>query len=61
MGYKRYTQGNAIILKELLPVPNGTEVEISIPRNKGKRRTGLKKSRVVSETCSEAGRGPDPA
>jgi hypothetical protein len=50
MGYKGYTQGNVIILKEPLPVPNGTEVEISIPQNKGKRRTGRKKSRVVSET-----------
>jgi hypothetical protein len=50
MRYKGYTKGNVIILKEPLPVPNGTEVEISIPQNKGKQRTGRKKSRVVSGT-----------
>ena len=49
MGYRGYTQGNVVILKEPLPVPNGTEVEISILPNKGKRRTGREKSRVVSE------------
>jgi hypothetical protein len=43
MGYKGYTQGNVAILKEPLPVPNGTEVEISILQNKGKRCTGRKK------------------
>ena len=50
MGYKGYTQGTVIILKEPLPVPNGTEVEISLPQAKGKRRTGPKPPRVVSET-----------
>jgi hypothetical protein len=50
MGYKGYTQGNIVILKEPLPVPNGTEVEISIPQIRGKRRTGRKKPSVASET-----------
>jgi hypothetical protein len=50
MGYKGYTQGKVVILKEPLPVPNGTEVEISLPQTKGKRRTGRNKSRVGSET-----------
>ena len=50
MGYKGYTQGNVVILKEPLPVPNGTEVEISIPHTKGKRRTGRKEPSTVSET-----------
>jgi hypothetical protein len=26
MGYKGYTQGNVVILKEPLPVPNGLKV-----------------------------------
>lgn len=50
MGYKGYTQGNVVILKEPLPVPNGTEVEISIPHTKGTRRIGRKKPCVASET-----------
>lgn len=28
MGYKGYVKGDVIILKERLPVPDGTEVEI---------------------------------
>jgi len=31
-------------------VPNGTEVEISIPLTKGRRNPGRKKPSVVSET-----------
>jgi hypothetical protein len=49
MGYKGYIQGRVVIPKEPLPVSNGTEVEISVPQDKGKRRTGRKKSRVASE------------
>jgi hypothetical protein len=50
MGYKGYVQGDIVILAEPLPVPNGTEVEISIPQIKGRRNTGRKKPSVVSET-----------
>ena len=52
MEYTGYTQGHVISLKAPLPVPNGTEVEISIPPNRGKRHTGREKLRVVSETFS---------
>jgi hypothetical protein len=48
--YKGYTQGNVVILKEPLPVPNGTEVEVFVPHSKGKRRTGRKKLCVVGKT-----------
>jgi hypothetical protein len=50
MRYKGYTKGNVVILQEPLQVPDGTEVEIALPQNTGKRRTGRKKSRVVSGT-----------
>lgn len=50
MGYKGYVQGDIVILAEPLPVPNGTEVDISIPSTKGRRNTGRKKPSVVSET-----------
>jgi hypothetical protein len=49
MSHKGYTQGNVVILQEPLPVPNGTEVEISLPQNKGKRRTDRQKPCVASE------------
>ena len=50
MGYKGYIQGNVVTLQEPLPVPNGTEVEIFVPQNKGKRRTGRQKPCAVNET-----------
>lgn len=50
MGYKGYVQGDIVILVEPLPVPNGTEVEISIPQIKGRRNRGRKKPSVVNET-----------
>jgi hypothetical protein len=50
MRYKGYTQGHVVVLKEPLPVPNGTEVEIFVPQRRGKRRTGRKKPSVVNKT-----------
>jgi hypothetical protein len=50
MGYKGYTQGTVVILTEPLPVPNGTEVEISIPQPGDRRSTRRKKSRIVRAT-----------
>ena len=49
MRYKGYTKGNVVILRTPSGA-NGTEVEIALPQNTGKRRTGRKKSRVVSGT-----------
>ena len=42
--------GDIVILAEPLPVPNGTEVDISIPQIKDRRNIGRKKPSVVSET-----------
>jgi hypothetical protein len=50
MRYKGYVQGDIVILTEPLPVPNGTEVEISLTPPKGRRNIGRKKPSVVSET-----------
>jgi hypothetical protein len=50
MRYTGYVRGNVVILKEPFPAPDGTEVEISLPKAKGRRRTGHKKPSVVRET-----------
>jgi hypothetical protein len=49
MRYKGYVQGDIVILTEPLPVPNGTEVDISLTP-KGRRNTSCRKPSVVSET-----------
>ena len=50
MGYKGYVKGDVVILKEPLPVPDGTEVEIFIPPANNKRRQGRGKSSVAQAT-----------
>jgi hypothetical protein len=50
MSYKGYVKGNVVILKEPLAVPDGTEVEIFIPRANNRRRQGRGKSSVAQAT-----------
>ncbi len=50
MGYKGYLQGNVVILEEPLPVPDGTEVEILIPKAQHGRNKDRQKPSVVTET-----------
>ena len=45
IGDKGYVQGDIVILTEPLPVPNGTEVEISLTPLNGRRNTGRKAKR----------------
>ncbi|MBI4642016.1 MAG: hypothetical protein HY731_15100 [Candidatus Tectomicrobia bacterium] len=52
MGYKGYTQGNVVVLKKPLPVPDGTEVEIVVLEAKSRIRKGRKKPHVAMETFS---------
>ncbi len=50
MSYRGHTQGEVIILKEPLPVPDGTEVEILIPPARIKRGKVQGKLSVTAET-----------
>ncbi len=50
MGYKGYIRGDVVVLEEPLPVPDGTEVEIFIPKVKDGRGESRQKSSVVAET-----------
>jgi hypothetical protein len=50
MKYKGYVKGDVVILKELLPVPDGTEVEIvMLPAKEGKNAERARSS-VAQET-----------
>ena len=50
MKYKGYVKGDVVILKEPLPVPDGTEVEIAMPPAKEGKNTEREKSSVAQET-----------
>lgn len=51
MDYKGYTHGNSIVLAKPLPVPDGTEVSIIIPRATRHEDAKRKKRKsVVEET-----------
>jgi hypothetical protein len=50
MKYKGYVKGDVVILKESLPVPDGTEVEIVMPPAKEGKNTERAKSSVTQET-----------
>jgi hypothetical protein len=50
MGYTGYVKGDVIILKEPLPVPDGTEVEILMPSAKDAKGTGRRKPSIVQAT-----------
>ena len=50
MKYKGYVKGNVVILKQPLPVPDGTEVEIFMPPAKEEKNTHRTKSSVAQET-----------
>lgn len=49
MGYTGYVQGEVIILQEPLPVPDGTEVHIVLPKARRKTK-GQKTSSLALET-----------
>ena len=50
MSYKGYVKGNVVILKEPLPVPDGTEVEIFMPPAKEGSNVDRAKSSVAQAT-----------
>jgi hypothetical protein len=50
MKYTGYVKGEVVILKEPLPVPDGTEVEISMLPAKEGGNAEREKSRVAQET-----------
>jgi hypothetical protein len=50
MKYKGYVKGDVVILKEPLPVPDGTEVDIIMPPAKEENNTERAKSSVAQET-----------
>jgi hypothetical protein len=50
MKYTGYVKGDVVILKQPLPVPDGTEVEIFMPPGKEDRNTHRAKSRITQET-----------
>jgi hypothetical protein len=50
MKYTGYVKGDVVILKQPVPVPDGTEVEIFIPPGKEDRNTDRAKSRIAQET-----------
>ena len=50
MGYRGYVKGDVIILKEPLPVPDGTEVEILMPPAKDAKAKGRRKPSIVQAT-----------
>ena len=50
MEYKGYTQGKAVILAKPLPVPDGTEVAVVVPKKTIKKgKPGRKRSSSVAE------------
>jgi hypothetical protein len=50
MKYKGYVKGDMVILKEPLPVPDGTEVEIVLLPAKEGKNTERARSSVAQET-----------
>jgi hypothetical protein len=50
MKYTGYVKGEVVILKEPLPVPDGTEVEISMPSAKEGSNAEREKSSVAQAT-----------
>jgi hypothetical protein len=50
MKYTGYVKGDVVILKQPLPVPDGTEVEIFMPPAKEGRNADRAKSSVTQET-----------
>jgi len=50
MKYTGYVKGDVVILKEPLPVPDGTEVEIILPPAKEGKKTERARSSVAQET-----------
>ena len=50
MKYIGYVKGEVVILKEPLPVPDGTAVEISVPPAKKGSNAERAKSSVAQET-----------
>ena len=50
MKYTGYVKGEVVILKEPLPVPDGTEVEIVMPPAKAGSNAERAKSSVAQET-----------
>jgi hypothetical protein len=51
MSSKGYVQGEVVILKDPLAVPDGTEVDIVIPPANDGKRQGRGKSSVAQATC----------
>jgi hypothetical protein len=50
MKYTGYVKGDVVILKQPLPVPDGTEVEIFMPPAKEGRNVDRAKSGVAQQT-----------
>ncbi len=50
MKYTGYVKGDVVILKQPLPVPDGTEVEIFMPPGQEESNTDRAKSRIAQET-----------
>jgi hypothetical protein len=50
MKYTGYVKGDVVILKEPLPVPDGTEVEIFMPPAKAGSKADQAKSSVAQKT-----------